>query len=69
MISFDLGHKSLLLHSLLLLDQLRLLLSSHHLPVAVTFIPILMVPVAKGVESLKEPILECLSRKRLAYLY
>ena len=69
MISVDLGHESLLLPSLLLLDQLCLLLSSHNLPVAVTFIPILMVPVVKGVESLEEPILKCLSWKRLAHLY
>ena len=54
MISVDLGHESLLLPSLLLLDQLLLLLSSHHLCVALTFFPILivMVPVVKGVESL-----------------
>ena len=69
MISVDLGHESLLPPSLLLLNQLCLLLSSQHLRVAVTFIPILMVPVVKGVESLEKPILKCLSWKRLAHLY
>ena len=67
MISFNLGHKSLLLHSLLLLDQLRLLLSSQDLRVAATFIPILMAEVVKCVESLEEPIIKCLSWKRLAH--
>ena len=67
MISFDLRHKSLLLPSLLLLDQLRLLLSSQCLRVAATLIPILVAEVVKGVECLEVPIMKCLSWKRLAH--